>query len=285
MQKHPGLKAFRGCGIILPVKGNGTFILLTAGLLTLAAAQERLGKIVVEEGKAAPLPLSAGEETCLVLPKPLTSIELPPGVEAKVQEEEVCLSATSVPAQGTVTLRTSSETIRLQLQAQKEGGGTYHLVLLSEPAPPKAPPPPSAAQNPTSPPPSTPSPANLQSRDALWVIAPSWRDGNLLLSVQIQASQTGIVLRPGDVRVLVGNQPTEAHLLRASYTSGREGWLPPGGSASLLLEIKHKDLQAAFPSGIVQVEVKFHRMDKDLSEGRLVKRFSLNWSPTLEERP
>lgn len=264
------------------MKGNGTFILLTAGLLTLATAQERLGKIVVE-GKTAPLPLSESEETCLVLPKPLTSIELPPGVEAKVQEEEVCLSATSGPAQGTVTLRMHRETVQLQLQAQKESGGTYHLVLLPEPAPPKAPSP--AVQNPAPPRPPAPSPASSQSRDVLWVIAPSWRDGNLLLSVQVQASQTGIVLRPGDIRVLLENQPAETRLLRASYTSGKEGWLPPGGSASLLLEVKHKELQATFPSGVVQVEAKFHRMDKDLSEGRLVKRFSLNWSPTLEEQP
>lgn len=233
-------------------------------------------------------------EACLQLPIPLTRVEFPPDLTARLSGLQACLQAGEGFRGGEATLQLGETQVRLRLQP---GGQAGTFVLSVEaPKPQPAPPPSPSAPPPT--PPNPPEPAKPQTEgkaDRNPTLPPSREERNWSLEATLQylpdqkalalsfvlGNPTSLpaVLRTQDIQVFIGGKRLEGVKVDLSFSSGKREWLPPGGSASGKVLLKEGNLKGLFPEGELELRVNVNLLDDRLSVKTSRIIWSLQWYP------
>lgn len=121
-----------------------------------------------------------------------------------------------------------------------------------------------------------------QGLTTVWGI--SVREGEVLVHLTLANTlPRAVVLQEASLRVEGGGKPLEARLLRGDYTSGRREWIPPQGSARLVISLP-KPLSLC-ETGRLKLRIRAHILDKDMTPIDLEKQYEVACNLELKEAP
>ncbi|GBD40667.1 hypothetical protein HRbin39_00036 [bacterium HR39] len=257
-------------------------ILLLEGFLLLASAQE-LAVLPIAPGQApVPLEVSEKEPTCVEFPAPVKEYALG-GLEGEIAKEgdRLCLQG-RVEKGASLEARIGEERVRFELVPGR--ATEYRLRLLpKEPAPA-----PASRAVPGGPPgtqglPSQPKAA--ASREVLGAVLRGVvsfdKERNLLLIDLTALNRGDLPLVLASPKVRLGDRTPRQVTAQSFFSSGRPGWLPPGGTATARLEVPVEDLTPA-PTRL-EVEWPITAMDAKLTGANPSVAFLLEWIPAVKE--
>jgi len=255
-----------------------------------ASSAEELRVLPVAPGEDPPsIEVSESAPTCLEFPAPPSS-QTVQGFQGRLlsEGERLCLQGTP---ERESALEVEVEKRRWRFPLVRGEGGLYQVRLLppkeipasraeAPPPAPKALPSPNAAT--PSPPPPRPASAETKALGAALRVAVSLdpnRRALLLDLILVNRSAVPLVAENVEVRWSEKRLATEA--AQAFFSSGKRGWIPPGGSATLRLEVPVAQLSPL--PGLLEVAWPITAMDAALSREVASVAFQLEWIPIVQE--
>lgn len=278
---------------------------LGANLASAFAGAQAYGRLVLEGyPPSANLMLPSQGLACLNLPEPILQAALPPGVAAQTPSPTtLCLQALDTFQPAPATLTTSRGKLVLNLTGGGEAA-TYTVAYAAPPqtepekpkeAKPQASPPADqpggarAAGSPPAPEPPKPAsgprtlpPSSAEAEGFLLRGSLEYReDGSLRLHfLLVNRGTLPAVLKLPRISLALNGQALEGSApTQLAFSSGKQEWLPPGGSVQGTFTLDPEKVRRIFPKGKLALRIQPVVMDENLSSKSLVLTWSLDWYP------